>query len=380
MMAVDLQNSELLLPSQFLYDEEDILPPILEPSHLHKESGSYKHWEDHPHGTESAFSSPVDSEFGSAETESDKDDDYIGELTRQMAHYMLQDDHEDSLLFTEKVEKTWGLAGSPQSTLWSPLGSKYGTPDGSSQEPSPPPTPVFETDPFWDCRCDAADRLDQKKDLNDSKTTEYQHGQDLLSTASKSNVGLNSNQPLTDDQLRAIYFHRLKQERVVKQQASANWGKPAEASELSEPREQYQQHPKKGRFSNGGRARTNPWTQAQPQAQSHQQVGSGTRMFSRGSDSGSGSCGTGVFLPRGIWYSSESRKKPGCSTVFIPARVVQALQLHFDQMGAPSRTNACGFPLQNGGNGSNTKQIKRQSRKVPAMSQREMGLPQEWTY
>lgn len=105
MMAVDLQNSELLLPSQFLYDEEDILPPILEPSHLHKESGSYKHWEDHPHGTESAFSSPVDSEFGSAETESDKEDDYIGELTRQMAHYMLQDDHQDSLLFTEKVEK-----------------------------------------------------------------------------------------------------------------------------------------------------------------------------------------------------------------------------------------------------------------------------------
>lgn len=97
----------------------------------------------------------------------------------------------------------------------------------------------------------------------------------------------------------------------MKEQASANWGKPAKASELSEPREQYQQHPKKGRFSNGGRARTDPWTQAQPQAQSHQQVGSGTRMFSRGSDSGSGSCGTGVFLPRGIWYSSESRKKPG---------------------------------------------------------------------
>ena len=40
----------------------------------------------------SALSSPTESELGSTESESDQDDDYIAELTRQMAHHMLQDD------------------------------------------------------------------------------------------------------------------------------------------------------------------------------------------------------------------------------------------------------------------------------------------------
>lgn len=40
----------------------------------------------------SELSSPVDSELGSAVSDSNQDYDYIAELTRQMAHYMLQDD------------------------------------------------------------------------------------------------------------------------------------------------------------------------------------------------------------------------------------------------------------------------------------------------
>jgi hypothetical protein len=96
---------------------------------------------------------------------------------------------------------------------------------------------------------------------------------------------------------------------IMKQQASSDWEKQANVS---------QQFQKNGRLcsglGNGGKARTDPWTQTQPPAQCHQQVGSGTRAFSLGGDSGNGSCGTGgtgVFLPRGIWYSSEPRKKPG---------------------------------------------------------------------
>lgn len=87
-------------------------------------------------------------------------------------------------------------------------------------------------------------------------------------------------------------------------------------AKASVQKEQPQQFQKKARFcngfGNGGRgqaqAQTNPWS---IQAQSHlQQIGSGMG----GSDSRKGpSCGsgTGVFLPRGIWYSSETRKKPG---------------------------------------------------------------------
>jgi hypothetical protein len=92
MMAVDLHSTELLLPSHFLYDEEedDILAKNLKPTKVLKESSYYNPWE----APQSALSSPVGSELGSgsAESESDKEDDYIAELARQMAHYMLQDD------------------------------------------------------------------------------------------------------------------------------------------------------------------------------------------------------------------------------------------------------------------------------------------------
>jgi len=107
MMAVDLHSAELLLPSHFLYDEEeDVLPKNLKSSKVHEESTYYNPWEA-PHGTESAFSSPVESELGSgsAESESDKDDDYIAELTRQMAHSMLQDDDKNSIPCNGKMDK-----------------------------------------------------------------------------------------------------------------------------------------------------------------------------------------------------------------------------------------------------------------------------------
>ncbi|KAM4083419.1 hypothetical protein ACJW30_08G055200 [Castanea mollissima] len=387
-MAVDLFSSEFLLPSQLLSDEEDILlvPESLKPFNLRKDSSCYynKPWEPPSHATtESAFSSPGESELDSAETDSDKDEDYIAELTHQMAQYMLQDDdknkHKNSHQSFEHFEKTWGLTSSPESTFWSPLGSNQGSPDSTSQEPSPPPTPEFEKDPFRDISYDVVGKL-EKMYLDDyEKPKKHQHVQVVRSTplkVLKPNVGFSSNQaqaqPLTDYQIRAIEFYRLRQERVMKQHAKA-----------SEQKEQHQQFQKKARFcngfGNGGRgqaqAQTNPWS---IQAQSHpQQVGSGMGAFCMGgSDSRKGpSCGsgTGVFLPRGIWYSSETRKKPGCPAVFIPARVVQALQVHFDHMGARSREAVSGR------NGLNLKQ-KRQSRAVPAMGHHEMCLPQDWTY
>jgi hypothetical protein len=87
------------------------------------------------------------------------------------------------------VFQTWGSAGSPQSTLWSPLG--FGSPDGPSKEPSPPPSPELAEDPFWDSGYDAVGRL-EKMNLNDCEKPIFQ------------NIGLCSNQALTDHQLRAI--------------------------------------------------------------------------------------------------------------------------------------------------------------------------------
>ncbi|RVX13612.1 hypothetical protein CK203_010052 [Vitis vinifera] len=96
------------------------------------------------------------------------------------------------------------------------------------------------------------------------------------------------------------------------------------------------------------------------------------------------SAGTGVFLPRRFGNASDSRKKPGCSTVLLPARVVQALNLNFEDMGSHSQ------PHFNGGvapdyealmarRNALISQQKRNLRPEGTMNH-EIRLPQEWTY
>ncbi|KAL0875619.1 hypothetical protein Bca101_025324 [Brassica carinata] len=71
--------------------------------------------------------------------------------------------------------------------------------------------------------------------------------------------------------------------------------------------------------------------------QNQQRPRSGVKaVFVNGSGSRTGSCGTGVFLPRCHGTAVEPRKKSGCSTIIIPARVVEALKVHFDKLGVPS--------------------------------------------
>ncbi|KAJ4957057.1 hypothetical protein NE237_013840 [Protea cynaroides] len=51
-------------------------------------------------------------------------------------------------------------------------------------------------------------------------------------------------------------------------------------------------------------------------------------------DSGVRSCGTGVFLPRLGGINSQQTKKPACSPVLLPSRVVQALNLNVHALGS----------------------------------------------
>jgi hypothetical protein len=57
--------------------------------------------------------------------------------------------------------------------------------------------------------------------------------------------------------------------------------------------------------------------------------------------------GTGVFLPRPAGAPAEPKRKTGCSTVLVPARVVQALNLNLDDLGAQPRYPG-GFVLDHG--------------------------------
>ncbi|KAJ4725697.1 G patch domain-containing 3 [Melia azedarach] len=251
----------------------------------------------------------------------------MAELSRQMAHYMLQED--------DKQEKSWILDGSTQSTLWSPLRSNHESPKGPSTV------------------------IDPK-------------------------AAFHSRKALIDDQIRAIQFYKLKHEQATKQ---------------LENRKQPKQYQNKRRgsvgFNDGQRTSVrsaSPSSTSTPTAYSatqqpqsnQQQTGTGMRaVFLGGSGPKTKPCGTGVFLPKGIGYSSESRKKQGCSTVLIPARVVQALKQHFDKVGVPSRFNGS-FAVENDALMSRTNSLysqqQCQSRAVPTSNHQEMNLPHDWTY
>ena len=76
-----------------------------------------------------------------------------------------------------------------------------------------------------------------------------------------------------------------------------------------------QEQHSKGRTCGGGFGNTPTWAAPPQQPPTHKAAGSGMRtIFLAGSDSRRRSCGTGVFLPRGIGNPSDSRKKQG--TIF----------------------------------------------------------------
>ncbi|XP_054810964.1 uncharacterized protein LOC129312404 isoform X1 [Prosopis cineraria] len=376
MMAVDLQSGESTLPSHFLPDQD------------HHVLSAYPTFSDHtrsafdPHEFGFHISSPVPT--AAAQSSDDKDDDFIFELTREMAHFMFQDDDQSHLSGTgsSDLEMSWDSTDSSQSTLWSPLGSNQGSPEGPSLEPTPPATPCDGKDSCRETAHDVVGML-EKMNLDGRGHSKYLHGYGNCSF----------NQALIDQQIRAVQLSRLNQQQIMKR-ALADY--PASQAQ-TEPGEQIQQVQKKGKGSSvglGNARRNRPLplftsnNQAAPlqEPQNQQQAsGSGTRaVFRGGSGSRTGSCGTGVFLPRVNTAPPESRKKSGCSTVLIPARVVQALQLHFDQMAATAGPKAGGFPplqevLVSNKDGMFSLQ-KRQSRKEPASLQNETRLPQEWTY
>ncbi|KAJ1406925.1 hypothetical protein SESBI_24739 [Sesbania bispinosa] len=284
----------------------------------------------------------------------DKEDDFIAELTHRMAHSMLQDD--DTFDFSgigsqthpNFEQQSWDLRGSPQSTLWSLVGSPEGS--SSSQEPSPPVTPVKGQDPCW--------KMFEKLKLEETGDSKY-HPDQIQS----SNIGLCSYQSLIQEQIRAIELSRLnfKQEHVLSpKQKAVTYGKvhQDQISEQSEPKQKMQKFQKKDKVGGNGR-RNRPPPRHVPQTQQH--AGAGMRAVFLG---GSGSrSGTGVFLPRGGTGSqSESTNKQVSTELgdyFDWQILMDVLVSNMDGM----------YSLQ-----------KSQSMKASPDVQNEMILPQEWTY
>ncbi|KAF1885225.1 hypothetical protein Lal_00029114 [Lupinus albus] len=183
-----------------------------------------------------------------------------------------------------------------------------------------------------------------------------------------------------------IQLSRLKQEQFLsrKQKLVAYRESHDRIPHQYEPNEEIMQFQKKGKgvvvkSGNSGQQRNRP---IRPAPTFHKTVSEKQALFLDGSASRATSCGTGVFLPRGGTGVPSNRPGKGCSTVLIPARVVQALQLHFDQMAATPGPKVVGYPPLHDVIVSNRDGMySLQSRQsVKAKNQNEMTLPQEWTY
>lgn len=123
-------------------------------------------------------------------------------------------------------------------------------------------------------------------------------------------------------------------------------------------------------------------------------VGSGMKaIFLDNSGSSYGSGGTGVFLPRFPNDPTPKKKKPVCSTVLMPMRVLQTLELHFSRLSDSSSSVSHGTsprcidqdtPWTHSGlkgNGLLSPQNDAQRfQSHQAHEEEEMQLPQEWTY
>ncbi|CAN0854538.1 hypothetical protein LINGRAHAP2_LOCUS5945 [Linum grandiflorum] len=264
---------------------------------LHSSSDSS--FEDRPTKESNSWpQSPSLSQYSSTESEtSDQgaaaDDDYIAELTRQMAHYMLQD-FDDPSYNTPPIQEE---ADQENSTV----------------------VPENEIHPV----------------------SEFQKKQALI-----------------DEQIRSVQLNRLKQERERKQnkKGRGNRGKNrALVNGMPPPvNENNDNSNKKGQ-------KQKAWWSQQQGIRSGGGCPEVMRAVFLGDSGKAPTTGTGVFLPRVVGdsttttASADSRKKPGYSTVLIPARVVQALKLHFDKIGTvastmnpPPAAAAVTMPLQHG--------------------------------
>ncbi|XP_047330995.1 uncharacterized protein LOC124934501 [Impatiens glandulifera] len=94
-----------------------------------------------------------------------------------------------------------------------------------------------------------------------------------------------------------------------------------------------------------------------------------------------GSYGTGVFLPRNVVHPPESRKKiSGSSTVLIPTRVMQLLQLHFANVNIRPHQDSISRDSTNMNSCTSQHQPKSSDESVVVEQNQESILPQEWTY
>ncbi|OIT38468.1 PREDICTED: uncharacterized protein LOC109239383 [Nicotiana attenuata] len=338
--------------------------------------GSYG-WSEH--SSSSGLSSPFGSELGSTETdetESEEDEDFIAQLTRQMADYMLKDDDEEEEEGGGDVAADNNDSEENRVPNYTPNSAQSSNPSGLAGT--------------WSNYNSSEICYYNKESLSAyvKPTTEYS-----ADSVKNSNTVLYS----SDDLKRPIQVYHLKdQPTTLKQRPSK--GKRVKGTTTTESVQKLKTEKNRNQ-NNMQNTFTNKQTvggHGDKILHHHhpiQSTGAGMRaIFLGGSGSINGSSGTGVFLPRRINpTANEPKKKSGGSTVLIPARVLQALQQHFNHMDVLSQSNTCPvspthlpkYDAENETEGfvwKENQDSEDQTRRANVVNDQEMQLPQEWTY
>ncbi|XP_078178893.1 uncharacterized protein LOC144573075 [Carex rostrata] len=338
-------------------------------------------------------------------TESDEDEDYMAGLTKQMTHSILLNDEKERSAIRSESPKV--MAGSPQSTL---CGQE--SPGGPSEVNSPPSSPLEQhKEDSWDLLYEAAGQVMRMR-LNQAQNSYAQsfHSYGVsaqqrkpapqpVSTPLKNYAGLYPNQTtvLTQRQIQAAQFYHLRQQQLMKQHQqqklmSASWGKPIRNNIGSGYGENGCPTAFRGNSNTPLGLAPSAWPPL-PKQNPNPQPGTGMRaVFLSDTGTKRESAGTGVFLPRRVGSTPEPpRKKPNFSTVLLPAKVVQTLNLNLDELGVQPRVNG-GVLLDHDTLVNRTNMMAsanayqryssgdKSQPSVRPLIGHDVNLPQEWTY
>ncbi|KAK8651171.1 hypothetical protein V6N13_140783 [Hibiscus sabdariffa] len=267
-----------------------------------------------PYELPSDLSSPVESVVGSTETDSDEEDYLVG-LTRQMARYTLEDDFggNDTTAFASKNSKS----SSPESTLCA-FRSSHGSSNCQSRVSSSPGT--------WALLFSAAEEaatVRMKKEAHGGFNNKGLIGRPAKKPSP--NQPPSGSYPHQSLSLKATQFQQVKQSQLMRQQHNPQvWrGK----------KQQHQQHVALQNSANRPSGLF-PSACTPLQQQPKPKKGSGMGAVFLDNPTGKRECvGTGVFLPRRVG-TAETRKKQARSTILLPVRVVQALNLNLVEINA----------------------------------------------
>lgn len=323
-----------------------------------------------------------------AAARSDSDEDGLGGLSRRVAG--LDCDGGD-----RAIPKAEVMSGSPQSTLCVLQASGEDSPTGGASQVSSPPSSPLEQQPAdpWDLLHEAAGqvaRLGIDRIPVPVVNPPPIHGAGVAPPARKASPPLlpspkpvgpyqyPPNNSLAQRQAQVARLHLLKQQQLMKHQreqqlamaAAMAWGS-TDVGPLG--------------------LNSSAWPPLQKSPHHAPPSAAGMRAVFLTPPGAKRECtGTGVFIPRQAGAPAEPKKKPSCSTVLLPARVVQALNLNVEDLGArPCYPGA--FVLDHDALVSRSSAMQASQKREhnanaaaahspPLAVACEVNLPQEWTY